>query len=111
LRDHSLGRPPILTPAANPLASVELLGGPRPAHALRDHSAALRCAADEDLRILASVPRKLELVDGHIPGEQSLVLFLLTTMGLRRVASLVGRDAWVSAIDDSPAPELLRVQR
>ena len=54
---------------------------------------------------LASVPRKLELVDGHIPGEQMLVLFLLTTMGLRRVASLVGRDAWMSAIEDSSAPE------
>jgi hypothetical protein len=42
----------------------------------------------------------MELVDGHIPGEQMLVLFLLTTMGLRRVASLVGRDAWMSAIED-----------
>jgi hypothetical protein len=54
---------------------------------------------------LASVPRKLELVDGHIPGEQMLVLFLLTTMGLRRVASLVGRDAWMSAIEDNPGPD------
>jgi hypothetical protein len=48
---------------------------------------------------LASVPRKLELVDGHIPGEQMLILFLLTTMGLRRVASLVGREAWISAVE------------
>ena len=55
---------------------------------------------------LASVPRKLELVDGHIPGEQMLVLFLLTTMGLSRVASLVGRDAWMGAIEDSSAPEV-----
>jgi hypothetical protein len=57
---------------------------------------------------LASVPRKLELVDGHIPGEQMLVLFLLTTMGLRRVASLVGRDAWMSAVEDNPAPDFPR---
>ena len=57
---------------------------------------------------LASVPRKMELVDGHIPGEQMLVLFLLTTMGLRRVASLVGRDAWMGAIEDNPAPDFPR---
>ena len=54
-------------------------------------------SADE---FLAAVPRKLELVDGHVPGEQKLVLFLLRTMGLRRVASLVGREAWLSAIED-----------
>lgn len=54
-------------------------------------------SADE---FLAAVPRKLELVDGHVPGEQQLVLFLLRTMGLRRVASLVGREAWLSAIED-----------
>ena len=49
---------------------------------------------------LASVPRKLELVDGHIPGEQKLVMFLLTTMGLGRVAALVGRDRWLAAVED-----------
>jgi hypothetical protein len=49
---------------------------------------------------LAAVPRKLELVDGHIPGEQKLVLFPLTTMGLERVAALVGRDRWLAAVED-----------
>jgi hypothetical protein len=47
----------------------------------------------------AAVPRKLELVDGHIPGEQRLVLFLLTTMGLARVAALVGREVWLAAVE------------
>jgi hypothetical protein len=49
---------------------------------------------------LASVPRKLELVDGHIPGEQNLVMFLLATMGLARVAALVGREGWLAAVED-----------
>jgi hypothetical protein len=49
---------------------------------------------------LASVPRKLELVDGHIPGEQKLMMFLLTTMGLARVAALVGREGWLAAVED-----------
>jgi len=42
----------------------------------------------------------LELVEGHIPGEQKLVLFLLTTMGLERVAALVGRERWLAAVED-----------
>jgi hypothetical protein len=49
---------------------------------------------------LSSIPRKLELVEGHIPGEQKLVLFLLTTMGLERVAALVGRERWLAAVED-----------
>jgi hypothetical protein len=49
---------------------------------------------------LSSIPRKLELVEGHIPGEQRLVLFLLTTMGLERVAALVGRERWLDAFAD-----------
>jgi hypothetical protein len=55
-------------------------------------------ASPEEFR--SAVPEKLELVDGHIPGEEKLVLFLLATMGLRRVAALVGRGAWVSAVED-----------
>lgn len=47
----------------------------------------------------AAVPEKLELVDGHIPGEEKLVMILLSTMGLRRVAALVGREAWISAVE------------
>jgi hypothetical protein len=49
---------------------------------------------------LGAVPRKLELVGGHILGEEKLVLFLLRTMGLERVAALVGRDRWLAAVED-----------
>jgi hypothetical protein len=42
-------------------------------------------------------PEKLELIDGHIPGEENLVLLLLTSMGLRRAAQLVGPKVWRSA--------------
>jgi len=48
----------------------------------------------------AAIPQKLELVGGHIPGEEKLVMILLSTMGLRRVAALVGRKAWMRAVDD-----------
>ncbi|HEY8147318.1 MAG TPA: hypothetical protein VIK51_00190 [Vicinamibacteria bacterium] len=57
-----------------------------------------RPASPEEFR--SSVPRKLELVDGHIPGEQRLVMFLITTMGLARVAALVGREGWMAAVED-----------
>ena len=57
-----------------------------------------RAASPDEFR--SSIPRQLELVDGHIPGEQKLVMFLLTTMGLARVAALVGRESWLAAFDD-----------
>jgi len=57
-----------------------------------------RPASPEEFR--SSIPEKLELVDGHIPGEQKLVMLLLTTMGLARVAALVGREGWLAAVDD-----------
>ena len=57
-----------------------------------------RPASPEEFR--SSIPEKLELVDGHIPGEQRLVMFLLTTMGLARVAALVGRQGWLAAVED-----------
>jgi hypothetical protein len=57
-----------------------------------------RPASPEEFR--SSIPEKLELVDGHIPGEQKLVMFLLTTMGLARVAALVGREGWRAAVED-----------
>jgi hypothetical protein len=62
-----------------------------------------RPASPEEFR--AAVPHKLELVDGRIPGAEKLVLMLLVTMGLRRVAALVGRDAWLAAaegLDERP---------
>ena len=57
-----------------------------------------RPASPEEFR--AAVPDKLELVDGHVPGEEKLAMLLLSTMGLRRVAALVGRDSWMSAVED-----------
>lgn len=56
-----------------------------------------RPATPDEFR--ACVPRALELLDGRVPGEEKLVLLLLSTMGLRRVAALVGREAWLKAID------------
>jgi hypothetical protein len=56
-----------------------------------------RPASPEEFR--SSIPEKLELVDGHIPGEQKLAMFLLTTMGLARVAALVGREGWLAAVE------------
>jgi hypothetical protein len=57
-----------------------------------------RPASPEEFR--SSIPEKLELVDGHIPGERKLLMFLLTTMGLARVAALVGRESWMASIED-----------
>jgi hypothetical protein len=57
-----------------------------------------RPASPEEFR--SAVPRKLELVDGHVPGEQKLLMLLLTTMGLARVAALVGRESWLAAVED-----------
>jgi hypothetical protein len=57
-----------------------------------------RPASPEEFR--SSIPEKLELVDGHVPGEQKLVMFLLTTIGLSRVAALVGREGWLAAVED-----------
>jgi len=57
-----------------------------------------RPASPEEFR--SAIPEKLELVDGHIPGEQKLVIFLLTTMGLARVAALAGREGWLAAVED-----------
>jgi hypothetical protein len=45
----------------------------------------------------SNTPEKLELIDGHIPGEESLLLLLLTSTGLRRAAEMVGLKRWRSA--------------
>lgn len=45
----------------------------------------------------AHTPERLELLDGHVPGEEKLLLLLLTTIGLRRAARLVGPKLWRSA--------------
>lgn len=48
----------------------------------------------------AFAPEKLELADGRIPGGEKLVMLLLTSLGLRRVSALIGREAWIRAIED-----------
>jgi hypothetical protein len=45
----------------------------------------------------AHTPEKLELFDGHVPGEEKLLLLLLTTIGLRSAARLVGPNLWRKA--------------
>jgi hypothetical protein len=45
----------------------------------------------------AYTPEKLELIDGHVPGEEDLLLLLLTSTGLRRAAEVVGPKLWRSA--------------
>ena len=42
----------------------------------------------------AHAPSKLELVDGRIPGDKGLLLLILTSLGVRRAAALVGYDVW-----------------
>jgi hypothetical protein len=51
----------------------------------------------------AFAPEKLELAEGRIPGGEKLVVLLLASLGLRRVAALIGPEAWKRAIED---PEL-----
>jgi hypothetical protein len=85
IRRVHIERPPVLpTPSAlRDPAAPDAMGRP---------------ASPEEFS--AAIPEKLELVDGHIPGEEKLVMFLLSTMGLRRVAALVGRRAWMRAVED-----------
>lgn len=52
-----------------------------------------------DLAALA--PEKIELVDGRIAGGAGLLTLLLTNIGLRRTARMVGRDLWRQALDES----------
>jgi hypothetical protein len=42
----------------------------------------------------AHAPEKLELVDGRIHGDKGLLLLILTSLGLRRAAALVGHETW-----------------
>lgn len=42
----------------------------------------------------------LEFLDGRIPGDRKLLLLLLTSVGLRRTAAMVGRERWLQAIGE-----------
>lgn len=54
----------------------------------------------------AHTPERLELLDGHVPGEEKLLLLLLTTVGLRRAARLVGPRLWRSAAAPIRLPQI-----
>lgn len=58
-----------------------------------------RLTADE---FEARVPEKLELVDGRIPGDEELLVLLLTSLGLGRAIELVGADVWREALSADP---------
>ena len=75
--------PPPVAAASIPPPAPDVMGRP--------------VTADE---FAAFTPEKLELIDGRIPGGEKLVLLLLTSLGLRRVAALVGREAWSRAVED-----------
>ena len=47
----------------------------------------------------AFTPEKLELVDGHIPGEEDLLRLLLVGIGLGRAAEIVGPALWATALE------------
>lgn len=55
----------------------------------------------------AHAPEKLELVGGRIAGDRKLLLLLLTSLGLRRAAALVGYELWRKALPEEglPGPE------
>ena len=48
----------------------------------------------------AHTPEKLELVGGRIPGDKGLLLLILTSLGLRRAAALVGYDTWRTGLPE-----------
>ena len=48
----------------------------------------------------ACTPEKLELIRGEIPGAEKLLVLLLTQVGLRRAAALVGLESWKKALAD-----------
>jgi hypothetical protein len=58
-----------------------------------------RLTEDELVR---HVPEKLEFVDGGLPRAEELLMLLLTQLGLREAALIVGEDAWRAAVSQPP---------
>jgi len=56
----------------------------------------------------AHTPEKLELVGGRIPGDKDLLLLLLSSLGLRRAAAIVGYDLWKQALPEAEQHQGLR---
>lgn len=81
-------------PQERPTAQVPAAGVARPEPGLQPALYSRRATPEE---FSAHTPEKLELIDGHLPGEEKLLLLLLTTVGLRRAAQLVGLKLWRSA--------------
>jgi hypothetical protein len=50
----------------------------------------------------AHTPEKLELLDGRIPGDEDLLVLLLTSLGVRRAIELTGADPWRQALATMP---------
>ena len=48
---------------------------------------------------VAHAPEKLELVKGRIAGDKSLLLLILTGLGVRRAAALVGYEVWKKGLE------------
>jgi hypothetical protein len=44
--------------------------------------------------LIAHAPEKLELVNGRIARDKGLLLLILTGLGVRRAAALVGYEVW-----------------
>ena len=48
---------------------------------------------------VAHAPEKLELVKGRIAGDKGLLLLILTGLGVRRAAALVGYEVWKKGLE------------
>lgn len=53
----------------------------------------------------ANSPEKLELINGTIPGGEGLLRLLLTSLGLRRAALMVGHHLWKQALQVAESAE------
>jgi len=81
-------RPPIEAPETSPAA----------ARTLRPQKWGRRLTAEE---FHTHTPEKLELLGGDVPEAESLLLLLLTNLGLHRAALLAGPEEWKNALEDT----------
>jgi len=49
--------------------------------------------------LIAHAPEKLELVNGRIARDKGLLLLILTRLGVRRAAALVGHEVWKKGLE------------
>ena len=55
-----------------------------------------RLTGDEFSRL---TPEKLELIEGRIPGDEQLLMLILTSVGLRYAVELLGAEQWQQAVE------------